>query len=222
MTADATTAMNQVRDLLECAWPAVLQASPAPFRPATWCAALSVALRRGGGELGKVRRAGLDRFTAAVRRELPAWDAARPCLRIVRAVFAALADPECVIAHRSGALERAGLALADWRDTRARLAGTEARMTGVLDELGLAEGHQHRRADAGRRGGDPGRDRRPGPVHRRPGPVRYAAGRWSSTPGCALATTLPAITSPRPRFPAAAARPCGRRGCWRQRGVEAP
>jgi transposase len=55
----------------------------------------------------------------------------------VRAVFAALADPAGVTAHRPGALERVHLALGDWHDTRARLADTEARMTGVLDELGL-------------------------------------------------------------------------------------
>jgi hypothetical protein len=36
LTTDATAAVNQVRDLLECAWPAVLDASPAPFRSATW------------------------------------------------------------------------------------------------------------------------------------------------------------------------------------------
>jgi hypothetical protein len=36
-------------------------------------------------------------------------------------VFAALADPAGVTAHRPGALERAHLALGDWRDTRARL-----------------------------------------------------------------------------------------------------
>ena len=40
-------------------------------------------------------------------------------------------------AHRPGALERARLALADWRDTRARLADTETRMVAVLDDLGL-------------------------------------------------------------------------------------
>jgi transposase len=38
---------------------------------------------------------------------------------------------------RHGALERAGLLLADWRDTRARLAGTEQRMVTVLGDLGL-------------------------------------------------------------------------------------
>jgi transposase len=123
LTTGATAAVNQIRDLLECAWPAVLAASPSPFRSVTWCASLSVVL---------------DRFTAAVRRELPRWGGIRPCLRIIRAVFAALADPAGVTAHRTGALERAHLALGDWRDTRTRLADTETRMCAVLDELGLA------------------------------------------------------------------------------------
>ena len=103
----------------------------------TWCASLAVVLDRCAGDLRRVRRLGLDRFTAAVRRELPRWGGIRPCLRIIRAVFAALADPAGVIAHRPGALERAHLALGDWRDTRARLADTETRMGAVLDDLGL-------------------------------------------------------------------------------------
>lgn len=40
-------------------------------------------------------------------------------------------------AHRLGALERAHLALSDWRATRARLADTEARMVTILEDLGL-------------------------------------------------------------------------------------
>ena len=74
-----------------------------------------------------------------MRRELPRWGGIRPCLRIIRAVFAALPDPAGVTAHRPGALERAHLALGDWRDIRARLADTETRMCTVMDELGLAE-----------------------------------------------------------------------------------
>lgn len=74
-----------------------------------------------------------------MRRELPRWGGIRPCLRIIRAVFAALAGPAGVRAHRPGALERAHLALGDWRDIRARLADTEARMGAVMDELGLAD-----------------------------------------------------------------------------------
>ena len=59
-------------------------------------------------------------------------------LGIIRAVFAALAGPAGVTAHRPGALERAHLVLGDWRDARARLAGTETRMRAVMDDLGLA------------------------------------------------------------------------------------
>ena len=44
-----------------------------------------------------------------------------------------------MIAHRRGALERVQLLLADWRDTQRKLADTEQRMTGVLDELELTE-----------------------------------------------------------------------------------
>src|SRR5437764_1832139 len=44
LTADATAQVNQIRDLLECAWPAVLGASGSPFRSASWRAALAVVL----------------------------------------------------------------------------------------------------------------------------------------------------------------------------------
>jgi transposase len=137
LTTDATAQVNQIRDLLECAWPAVLGASGSPFRSTTWCAALAVVLDRCAGDLSRVVRLGPARFEGAVRRELPRWGATRPCLRIVRAVYAALRDPAGVMVHRPGALERAHLALGDWRDTCARLAGAEARMVAVLDDLGL-------------------------------------------------------------------------------------
>jgi len=139
LTADATGQVNQVRDLLECTWPAALEAAGKPFRSATWCAAVNVALQRCGGDLARARGLDPSRFEAAVRRELTRWDATRPCLRIVRAVWSALADGTGVIAHRPGALERAGLAMADWHDTLDRLAAVEARMVAVLDDLGLTE-----------------------------------------------------------------------------------
>ena len=72
LITSATAQVNQIRDLLECAWPAVLAASPGPFRPVTWRASLSVVPGRCAGDLRRVRRLGLDRFTAAVRRELRA------------------------------------------------------------------------------------------------------------------------------------------------------
>jgi transposase len=137
LTTDATAQVNQVRDLLECAWPAVLSASGSPFRSSTWRAAVAVVLGRCAGDPARVRRLGQERFTAAVRRELPRWGAARPCLRIVRAVFDALPDCAGVTAHRPGALERAHLAMGDWQDTRERLADAEARMVAVLDDLQL-------------------------------------------------------------------------------------
>ena len=68
----------------------MLAASGSPFRSVSWCASLAVVLERCAGDLRRVRRLGLDRFTAAVRRELPRWGGIRPCLRIIRAVFAAL------------------------------------------------------------------------------------------------------------------------------------
>ena len=72
-----------------------------------------------------------------MRREITRRGGQKPCLRIVRGLFTALADPAGVIAHRPGALERVQLLLEDWRHTQDRLAETERRMTAVLDELGL-------------------------------------------------------------------------------------
>lgn len=79
-------------------------------------------VNRCAGDLARVRRLGPSRLEAVVRRELPRWGETRQCLRIVRAVFAALGDGAGVIAHRLGALEPAGLAMADWHDTREWLA----------------------------------------------------------------------------------------------------
>jgi transposase len=73
----------------------------------------------------------------AVRREIIRRGGQKPCLRIVRGLFAALGDPAGVIAHRRGALERVQLLAEDWQLTKARLAQAGQRMTGVLDELGL-------------------------------------------------------------------------------------
>jgi transposase len=91
---------------------------------------VAVVLDRCAGDPARVRRLGPD-------RRVPRWGATRPCLRIVRAVFAALADTAGVPAHRPGALELAHLAMDDWQDTRERLAEVEARMVAVLDDLQL-------------------------------------------------------------------------------------
>jgi transposase len=137
LITEAGSQVQQMRALLECAWPASLDTARQPFRSATWAAAMSVIVDRDGGDLARTRRLGLARLETATRRLVVAGGRRRPCLRIVRQLFAALADPGGVIGHRPGALERVALLLQDWNHAHRRLADTEQRMMGVLDELGL-------------------------------------------------------------------------------------
>jgi transposase len=137
LITEARSQLQQMRDLLECAWPAALDTARQPFRSATWTAAMVVIAGRDCGDFARTRRLGAARFEQAVRREITRRGRQKPCLRIVRGMFAALADPAGVIAHRPGVLERVQLLLEDWQHARDRLAGTEQRMAAVLDELGL-------------------------------------------------------------------------------------
>jgi transposase len=139
LITDAVSQIQQMRALLECVWPAALDTARQPFRSKTWAAAMTVILDRDCGDFGRTRRLGLTRFERAVRREISRWGGQKPTRRIARALFTALTDPSGVLAHRRGALERVQLLLEDWHDTRRKLADTEARMTGVLDELELTE-----------------------------------------------------------------------------------
>ena len=110
-----------------------------PFRSATWVAAMAVVVDRDGGDLERTRRLGAARFERAVRREVVRRGGQRPCLRIVRKVFAALSDPAGVLAHRPAAFERIAWVISDWDHAKTGLVDTEARMTAVLDELELTE-----------------------------------------------------------------------------------
>lgn len=139
LITESTACVQQLRDLLECAWPAVLDAAAQPFRSRSWQASLAVILDRAEGDLDRVRRMGWERFARAVRRELPRWDTTRWFSPIVRAAFDALTDPTGVASQRPGALERALLVLEDWHDCRRHLADVEARMTRILDELDLTD-----------------------------------------------------------------------------------
>src|SRR6266511_1194023 len=129
-------ARQQLRDLLECAWPAVLEAAAEPLDSRTWRAAVQVALARTAGDPATLSRLGEARFARAVTRELARWGAKRRCLRIVRAVWAAATTPQALAtgvgSQRPGALERAGLTLDDWHHALGQLAEAEQRMTGVL------------------------------------------------------------------------------------------
>ena len=143
LVADAGAARQQVRDLLECAWPAALSAAADPLDSKSWLAALTVVLDRvaDSGDLGVIGRWGWTRFAAAVRRELPAHGTTRWYSAIVRAVFDAATDETLtgigVLDQRAGALERVRFALADLAHARAQIAVVEARMVAVLDQLGL-------------------------------------------------------------------------------------
>ena len=131
--------IQQMRALLECVWPASLDTARQPFRSKTWAAAMTVIVDRDGGEFGRTRRLGLARFERAVRREISRRGGHKPSLRIARRLFTALSDPTGVTVHRRGALERVAFVLADWQAAADKLADTEQRMTGVLDELELTE-----------------------------------------------------------------------------------
>jgi transposase len=137
LITDAVAQVQQIRDLLECVWPATLETARQPFRSHTWAAAMSVIVDRDGGDLERTRRLGWARFERAVRREITKRGGQKPCLRIARQLYSALADPTGVLAHRRGALERVQLVLEDWSDTHRKLTDTETRMTAALDELGL-------------------------------------------------------------------------------------
>ena len=185
-------------------WPAALETANWPFRSKTWAAALWVILDRDGGDLARTRRLGLARFEQQVRREITRRGGQRPCLRIVRKLFAALADPTGVTAHRRGALERVQLLLADWSDAQRKLADTETRMTAVLDELELTElvTSIHGLSAVGAAAilaetGDPTGSRPPG--------------HWSSTPVSPRGRSCPARSPAARSSPAKADPACG----WR-------
>ena len=142
LTVTAGAARQQVRDLLECAWPAALDTASKPLDSASWLASVTVVLDRIGvsGNLAVIERLGWDGFAAAVRREL---GATRWYTAIVRAVFDAATDPARsqvgVAGQRAGALERVAYALADLAARRGEITEVETRMLGVLDELDLLE-----------------------------------------------------------------------------------
>jgi transposase len=139
LVTDAGSQIQQIRDLLECVWPAALEVARQPFRSQTWVAAMWVTLGRDGGDFDRTRRLGGTRFEHAVRREITKRGGQKPCLRILRNLYLALGAPAGVLAHRPGALERVQLLLDDWMHTQDKLADTEQRMVAVLDQLELTE-----------------------------------------------------------------------------------
>ncbi|PPK90183.1 transposase IS116/IS110/IS902 family protein [Kineococcus xinjiangensis] len=136
---ELTGQVQAMRDLLECVWPAALEAAAQPFKSRTWAATMSIILERDGGDFTRTRRLGLTRLENLVRKEVMRWGAEKPTLRITRNLFAALDDNAGVLAHRPGALERVAFVLDDFFHARRRKVEVEERMTLVLEELGVTE-----------------------------------------------------------------------------------
>jgi transposase len=128
----ATAARQGLRDLLECAWPALLATAARPLDSATWQATLAVS-----GYPETIAAMTEQDFLAALAAQVKAVGGHRICRRVARAVHAAAACPGGIAAERDAALERAGFAHHDWMAARAAIAEVEARMVAVLDELHL-------------------------------------------------------------------------------------
>lgn len=137
----AGAARQQLRALLECAWPAVLVTAAKPLDATTWQAAVQVVVdrTRDGDLAGLRRRMRWSRFATAVRRAVHELGGQRVCWRIARAVYDALTDPAGVPSQRPAVVERVALVLDDWHHTARLQADVETRMVAVLDELDLTE-----------------------------------------------------------------------------------
>lgn len=128
----ATAARQCLRDLLECAWPALLATAAKPLESATWRAALAASAHP-----APIAAMSEQELLAALQAQVRAEGGQRVCRRIARAIHAAAACPGGVAAERDAALERAGFAYHDWMTALAAIAEVEARMVAVLDELHL-------------------------------------------------------------------------------------
>lgn len=137
LVAEQVAQIQQLRDLLECVWPAALDTARQPFRSVTWMTAMTVVMDRDGGDLDRTRRLGQARLERLVRAEVVRRGKSRPCLRILRNVYQALSHPAGVIAHRRGAFERVSWLLTDWHTAGVKLIDCETRMVAALDELEL-------------------------------------------------------------------------------------
>src|SRR5262249_61035428 len=83
LITEATACVAQLRDLLKCAWPGVLEAAADPFESSNWCAALAVVLERCDGRPQRLSRGGLAPVEAAGGRGLGRWGGRSPRRAIV-------------------------------------------------------------------------------------------------------------------------------------------
>ena len=175
----ATAAQQRLRDLLECGWPAALEVTRHPLDSLTWRAAMTV----GRCDPARIRRLGFTRLPGRSPVSCPAGvggDAT--CASCGRC----MPPPAMTVgSHPSGP--------GRWTAAITRSAGTSSPGAGRAGAGRLQAGaggagrgggphgqgagrarpgragDQHPRSVGGRRRGDPGRDRRPGPLRRRQG-----------------------------------------------------
>ena len=131
---EAGAARQQLRDLLECVWPAALAAAADPLDSTTWRAAMAVSC-----DPSDIVAMGYGTFVAAVGAELARWGGQRRCHRIMQAIWDAALEPGGVERERPAATERARDAIRDWRRALDEIADVETRMVEVLDALDLTE-----------------------------------------------------------------------------------
>ena len=101
LIVEAGAQVQQMRDLLECVWPAALETAnsrsgPGPGRRRcgwSWTVTAATSPAPDASAWRGSRH--------AVRREITRRGGQKPCLRIVRKLFTALADPAGVMAHRA-------------------------------------------------------------------------------------------------------------------------
>jgi transposase len=197
----AGAARQQLRDLLECACPALLDAAAQPLDSLSWRAAVTVALDHWQGQPGGV---GLDgaTFTAKACGQLPRWGTTRPYRPIIAAVHTALrrrpGSPSSALARWNARGWSSMTGTRSWlRSARSSSAWLACSPSSVWPSwwppsMGAALWAPPRSWLR--------------PATR---PASIAPGRWSSTPSCALATTPRAPAPARPGSQDVAGLGCG-------------
>lgn len=130
----AGAARQGLRDLLECYWPALLEAAAKPMESLTLRAVLSVST-----DPGAIVPMGRAHFAEAVAGQLAGWGGRRCCRRVLEAAWTAALQPGGVDNEVPAAAERAGFLVEDWHRALVALSDVEAKMAEVLAALGLGE-----------------------------------------------------------------------------------
>lgn len=131
---ERAAARQSLRDLLECYWPAALEAAKDGLGSQALLACLMVST-----DPETIRRMRYPAFLRKVARAVARLGGSRRSHRVMRAFYEAARDPRILPWEREGAAERAAFALADLLHATAQVAECEDRMVGLLEALGYLE-----------------------------------------------------------------------------------